>query len=459
MAESLRSHHPRGLSRRRRTASRPRMSPFAPAASRPSALSTAPPPKCSMPAVCTCCPASSTPRCISASPASSTRRISPAGTAAAALGRRHGGVRDAQHQAQHARPPKTSPTSCSRAKGRAWCRSSPSSSAPPPRTSEQLALTRAPAGLRGVKMFMGSSTGTLLVADDENVRRVLANGRRRIAVHAEDEARLRERHALVKDGADVGHASGLARRRDGRAGDRAAAPRWRARPAGASTCCMSTTAEEMPILAANKDIATVEITPQHLTLAAPECYERLGTLAQMNPPIRDARHREALWRAVRAGHRRLHRLRPCAAHARGEGEALSAVALGHAGRADAAAADARSRERRPAHAASAWSISPAPVRRASTTSPARAASPSATTPTSRSSICKAQRDHHATTWIASRCGWTPFDGMTVTGWPSATIIRGRIVMRDDQLIGDTERRFRALPRHALTCRKWSSLSC
>jgi dihydroorotase len=38
-------------------------------------------------------------------------------------------------------------------------------------------------------------------------------------------------------------------------------------------------------------------------------------------------------------------------------------------------------------------------------------------------------------WIASRAGWTAFDGMTVTGWPMATIIRGRIVMRDGELTG------------------------
>src|SRR5690606_10286170 len=62
-----------------------------------------------------------------------------------------------------------------------------------------------------------------------------------------------------------------------------------------------TTAEEMALLKDHKDIATVEVLPQHLTLAAPECYERLGSFAQMNPPIRDARHREALWAAVNAG--------------------------------------------------------------------------------------------------------------------------------------------------------------
>ena len=62
-----------------------------------------------------------------------------------------------------------------------------------------------------------------------------------------------------------------------------------------------TTGEELPLIAANRDFATAETTPQHLTFCAPECYERLGTYAQMNPPIRDARHREALWKAVNEG--------------------------------------------------------------------------------------------------------------------------------------------------------------
>jgi dihydroorotase len=38
-------------------------------------------------------------------------------------------------------------------------------------------------------------------------------------------------------------------------------------------------------------------------------------------------------------------------------------------------------------------------------------------------------------WIASPCGWTPFAGMDVTGWPHATIVRGRVVMRDDEVLG------------------------
>jgi len=61
------------------------------------------------------------------------------------------------------------------------------------------------------------------------------------------------------------------------------------------------TAQEMDFLRDHKDVASVEVTPHHLTLVAPECYERLGTLAQMNPPVRDAAHRAALWQALEQG--------------------------------------------------------------------------------------------------------------------------------------------------------------
>ena len=84
-----------------------------------------------------------------------------------------------------------------------------------------------------------------------------------------------------------------------------------------------TTAQEMEFLKDHKDVASVEATPHHLTLEAPECYERLGALAQMNPPVRDGHQRAAIWRGVAAGHRRCARLRPRAAHPRGKVQVLS----------------------------------------------------------------------------------------------------------------------------------------
>ena len=154
-------------------------------------------------------------------------------------------------------------------------------------------------GAAGVKVFMGSSTGSLLIEDDEGVRAVLKAIRRRAAFHSEDEYRLRERMNLRVEGDPRSH------------------PVWR--DATAALMCTQrlirlaretgkrvhvlhvTTKEEAAFLAEHKDVATAEATPAHLTLAAPECYERLGTLAQLNPPIRDAAHRDGLWHGIAQG--------------------------------------------------------------------------------------------------------------------------------------------------------------
>jgi dihydroorotase len=150
-------------------------------------------------------------------------------------------------------------------------------------------------GCAGIKVFMGSSTGSLLVADDGGVRAVLQAIRRRASFHAEDEARLIERQPLRIENDPRSH------------------PVWRdevaalrattrlvtlARETGKRVHVLHvTSAEEMEFLADHRNVASVEVTPHHLTMIAPECYERLGTRAQMNPPVRDARHREALWRS------------------------------------------------------------------------------------------------------------------------------------------------------------------
>ncbi|MCT8267009.1 dihydroorotase [Afifella sp. JA880] len=158
-------------------------------------------------------------------------------------------------------------------------------------------LERLP-GAAGIKVFMGSSTGDLLVADDEGVEAILRNTRRRAAFHSEDEMRLKAR---------------LDERREN---DPSSHPVWRdveaalsstrrlvaiARRTGAAIHILHvSTAEEMAFLAAHKDVASIEVTPHHLTLSAEE-YGRLGTLLQMNPPVRGAEHRAALWTGVENG--------------------------------------------------------------------------------------------------------------------------------------------------------------
>jgi dihydroorotase len=148
-------------------------------------------------------------------------------------------------------------------------------------------------GTAGVKIFMGASTGDLLVAEDADLLRVLQHGTRRVAIHAEDEARMNDRAYLRV------------------AGDPSSHPVWRddesalkatrrilalARQANRRIHILHiTTPAELELIAQHKDIATCELTPQHLTLAGEEAYPRLGTYAQQNPPIRSGAHRDGLW--------------------------------------------------------------------------------------------------------------------------------------------------------------------
>ncbi|MET0156193.1 MAG: dihydroorotase [Rickettsiales bacterium] len=159
-------------------------------------------------------------------------------------------------------------------------------------------LERLP-GCCGVKIFMGSSTGSLLVEDDAALERVLRSITRRAAVHAEDEPRLKERKHLAVEAA---HPS--------------AHPIWRdeetafkatrrivslAKKLGKRLHVLHvTTAEELQFLSEHKDFVTVECLPQHLVFTDAD-YETLGTRLQMNPPIRAARHQEALWKAMQEG--------------------------------------------------------------------------------------------------------------------------------------------------------------
>jgi len=316
-----------------------------------------------------------------------------------------------------------------RAKGRMHCDYAFYVGATPDNIGALGMLEQVP-GVAGVKAFLGSSTGSLLLNREADILSALKAGRRRMAVHSEDDARLCDRKGLAV------------------AGDVRTHPFWRdvetarvstervlrlAKQAGRRLHVLHvTTEEELPLLADARDFATVETTPQHLTLAAPECYERLGTYAQMNPPIRESRHLEALWRAVNEGlidvigsdH---------APHTREEKEktypdtpsgmpgvqTLVTVLLDHvnAGRLSLD----RFVDLTSAGAARIFGIA----------GKGRIALGYDADFTIVDVNAKRKIEN---SWIASKCGWTPFDGMTTAGWPVATIIRGQTIMRDGALI-------------------------
>jgi dihydroorotase len=158
-------------------------------------------------------------------------------------------------------------------------------------------------GTCGIKIFMGSSTGDLLVEEEESLRQVLKHGKRQISIHAEDEERNVARKSLISENPSVQEHPYL---RDVESAVIATKRMIRlSEETGRQVHILHiSTADELPLLADAKKRGlrvTCEVTPQHLWFAAPDCYEKLGTKAQMNPPIRSAEHREGLWKAVDEG--------------------------------------------------------------------------------------------------------------------------------------------------------------
>ncbi len=189
-----------------------------------------------------------------------------------------------------------------RAKGRAWCDHAFFVGAAVDNIEQLPDLEMLP-GTPGIKIFAGSSTGSLLVDSEKDLRRVLRNGVRRCPIHSEDEARNRERKRLISPNPHAREHPFLR--------DAESARMSTERILGLSKetdrpvhILHVSTADEIPLLEKAKVDGlgtTCEITPQHLWFSAPDAYDRLGSLAQMNPPIRSEEHRQALRYAVRAG--------------------------------------------------------------------------------------------------------------------------------------------------------------
>ncbi|MFS2317328.1 dihydroorotase [Maricaulis sp. D1M11] len=287
-------------------------------------------------------------------------------------------------------------------------------------------------GCCGVKVFMGASTGSLLVQDDEGVERVLNAINRRAAFHSEDEYRLADRRGLAVDGDWTSHPVV----RDAEAAIMSTKRLIRlARKTGKRIHVLHiSTAEEMDILAANRDIASVEATPQHLTLEAPGIYEQIKGRAQMNPPVRDAHHRAGLWRGLEQGivdvigsdhapHTLEEKAKPYPQSPSGMPgvQTLVPIMLDHvnAGRltierfVDLTSAGAQRifGIANKGRMAEGWDAD--------------------------FTLVDMKAEVEITDeWSASKCGWTPFAGRTVKGWPVGTIVRGRSVMRDGALVGE-----------------------
>tara|TARA_X000000950_G_scaffold11391_1_gene12371 strand:+ start:131 stop:1447 length:1317 start_codon:yes stop_codon:yes gene_type:complete len=288
-------------------------------------------------------------------------------------------------------------------------------------------------GVCGIKIFMGASNGDLLSATDEEIDAIVANGKRVIAVHAEDESIMNENKVTIL----------------GDSNDVAMHYKWRSEES-----CLNatrrivtiakkysrkvhilhiTTAQEMAFLKANKDIASAEVLANHLTLHAPDCYDMFGTLAQQNPPIREKHHQDALWNAVADGTVDIvasdhapHTLDeksgtyPNTPSGTPGVQTLIPIMLNHVheGR--------LSYER----LVDLMAYGPYRIHKIKNKCLIRKgfnADFTVVDPKAEHIISNAEQ--------ASKSGWTPYDGKKVVGFPTMTIIGGKTIMRDGEITG------------------------
>ena len=288
-------------------------------------------------------------------------------------------------------------------------------------------------GVCGIKIFMGASNGDLLSATDEEIDAIVANGKRVIAVHAEDESIMNENKVTIL----------------GDSNDVAMHYKWRSEESclNATKRIVSiakkysrkvhilhiTTAQEMAFLKANKDIASAEVLANHLTLHAPDCYDMFGTLAQQNPPIREKHHQDALWAAVADGTVDIvasdhapHTLDeksgtyPNTPSGTPGVQTLIPIMLNHVheGR--------LSYER----LVDLMAYGPYRIHKIKNKCLIRKgfnADFTVVDPKAEHIISNAEQ--------ASKSGWTPYDGKKVVGFPTMTIIGGKTIMRDGEITG------------------------
>ncbi len=315
--------------------------------------------------------------------------------------------------------------------GNSWCDIGLYVGATKANTPELAALETLP-GVCAVKVFAGSSTGDLLIEDDAGLEAVMRSGRRRVAYHSEDEYRLQDRKPMFHSG--MPYRSHMEWRDEECALLGTRRLMALARKTGRLTHILHvSTAGELEMLRGYRDIATAELLVNHLTQWAPDVYDQLGGFGVMNPPIRGKEHWEAAWAAVRDGtadtigsdhapHPRAAKLKPWPEVPAGLTgvQTLVPVMLDHvnAGRLTLG------------RMVDLMCAGPARVYGAVGKGRIAAGYDADFT-----LVDMKRRRTIEESWIVSPCGWTPFNGMQITGWPAATIVRGRVVMREDEVLG------------------------
>jgi len=296
---------------------------------------------------------------------------------------------------------------------------------------EELKKAKDIEGCCGIKIFLGSSTGSLLLYEKEALLNVFKHTKGMISCHSENEDMLRA-NVSIRDGATSAHDH----------------PKWRsvetalssterliglAREAGRKVHVLHiTTKNEMEFLKQNKDVCTVEVLPQHLTLSAPECYDKLGTYAQMNPPIRTQEHQEGLWEGLLNGtvdvmgsdhapHTREEKDQgyPKSPSGMPGVQTIIPIMLNHVNSGKLPLT--RLMQLMAERPAELWGLNKGKI---------EVGKDADFTIVDLNASFEIKNEDQA-----SKSGWTPFDGMTVKGRPTHTIVGGVVVMKDGAIVG------------------------
>ncbi len=298
-----------------------------------------------------------------------------------------------------------------------------------PDNMKELASVNTLEGCCGVKLFAGSSTGNLLVSQEKDIEKVISNSSKIISVHSEDENILLSRKKFIKEGDVTSH------------------PVWRNEECAVESTkrvvriaqkykkkihiLHVSTKQEIDFFSEKREGVTFEITPQHLTLFAPDCYEKLKTFSQMNPPIRSKDHHDRLWDAVNES-------------------LVSTIGSDHAPHTK------EDKERK-------YPLSPSGMPGVQTLLPVMldhvnkgklkieqliklvCENPCDLFGIKNKGYIKENYDADLTivdmnkeivikdNWIESKCGWTPFNNHKVKGFPTATIVNGEIIMENGKI--------------------------
>ena len=298
-----------------------------------------------------------------------------------------------------------------------------------PENIDQLSKLKGLKGCCGVKLFAGSSTGKLLVDKEADIEKVISNSDRVVSIHSEDEEILNLRKKFIKEGDVHSH------------------PTWRNTECAVSSTrrvvkiaerynkqihvLHVTTKDEVDFLAMHKKNVTFEITPQHLTLYAPDCYDKLGTFAQMNPPIRNKEHYDRLWVAVKnsvvdvlgsdhAPHSKEDKKKKYPASPSGMPgvQTILPIMLNHI----------NNKKLSLEQLIKLMCENPCKIFGIKNKGYIKEGFDADLTIVDMNKK-KTIKDE----MMASKCGWTPFNNFNVKGFPVATIINGKIVMLDEKL--------------------------